>query len=142
MKQKEKIAICLLIIGSLSAGYFFYQKWPSEILWGIFFVVVFVAVPILIVVTMRLWTRCPRCRRYGTIESVGAELKRKGIDPDLPTDHPDLEEEETSLDFSLDLYDLFCQYRCRHCKFEWEEKPPPGYRFDSPPQAHENRKED
>jgi hypothetical protein len=142
MKHKEKITVSLLIVGSLLAGFFFYQKWRSEFLWGIFFVVIFVVVPIFIVVTMRLWTRCPRCRKYGTIESIASELRKKGIDPDLPPDPSDLEEEETSLDFSMDLYDLFCRYRCRHCKFEWEEKPPPSYRFDSPPPPYEKRRED
>jgi hypothetical protein len=142
MKKKEKIKVWVLIIGSLSAGFYFYKKWTSEFLWGIFFIVIFVAVPILMMVTMRLWTRCPRCRRYGAIQSTGAELRKKGIDPDLPPDHPIWENEETSLDLSMDLYDLFCRYRCKYCHLEWEEKPPPSYRFDSPPPPYENGKKD
>ena len=119
-----------------------YQKCTSEILCGIFIVIIVVAVPILIVVTMMLWTRCPRCRRYGTIQLIGTELQKKGIDPDLPPDHPIWEKEETSLDLSIDLYDLFCRYRCKYCNFEWEEKPPPSYRFDSPPPPYENGRKD
>ena len=138
MKLKGKKRVLVLIIVSLLAGFFFYKKWTSEILRGIFFVIIFVAVPILVVVTMRLWTRCPRCRRYGTIQIIGAELQRKGIDPDLPPDHPFWEKEETSLDLSIDLHDLFCRYRCKYCYFEWEEKPPHSYKFDSPPPPYEN----
>jgi len=142
MKLKEKIKLFVLIIVSLLAGFYFYQKWPSEILWGIFFVIVFVAVPILIVVTMRLVTRCPRCRRFGAIEKIAAELKKKGIDPDLPPDHPIGKKEETSLDLCMDLYDLFCRYRCKYCNFEWEEKPPAFFRFNSPLPPNENKRED
>jgi len=142
MKLKEKIKLFVLIIVSLLAGFYFYQKWPSEILWGIFFVIVFVAVPILIVAAMRLLTMCPRCRRFGAIEKIAAELKKKGIDPDLPPDHPIRKKEETSLDLCIDLYDLFCRYRCKYCNFEWEEKPPAFFRFGSPPPPYENKRED
>ena len=69
------------------------------------------------------------------------ELRKKGIDPHRPPD-PSTgstdEKEESSLDLSLDLYDLFCRYRCKICDFEWEEKPPPIYRHDAPPPSHEN----
>ncbi len=130
----------VLIIGCLSAGIYAYQKWPSELLWGIFFVTMFVVVPALMIVNMRLWTRCPRCLKYGTIQTVSAELQRKGIDPDLPPDHPFWKKEESSLDLSLDLFDLLCRYRCNHCTFEWEEKPPPSYKLDSPPPPYENEK--
>lgn len=142
MKLKGKIKLFVLIILSLLAGFYFYQKWPSEILWGIFFVIVFVAVPILIVAAMRLLTMCPRCRRFGAIEKIAAELKKKGIDPDLPPDHPIWKKEETSLDLCIDLYDLFCRYRCKYCNFEWEEKPPAFFRFGSPPPPYENKRED
>ena len=142
MKFNGKKIVLVLIIVSLLAGFYFYQKWTSEILRGIFIVIIFVSVPILIVVTMRLWTRCPRCRKYGTIQLIGSELKKKGINPDLPPDRPIWEEEESSLDLSIDLYDLFCRYWCEYCNFEWEEKPPPSYRFDSPPPPYENGRED
>ena len=142
MKLKGKIKVFVLIIVSLLAGFYFYQKWTSEILWGIFFVIIFVAAPILIVVTMRLLTRGPRCRRYRAIQTIGTELQKKGIDPDLPPDHPIWKKEETSLDLSIDLYDLFCRYRCKYCNLEWEEKPPSSYRFDSPPPPYETGRED
>ena len=142
MKLKEKITIWGLVIVSLMAGFFFYKMWTSEFLWGLFFVILFVAVPILIVVTLRLWTRCPRCRKYGAIQSTGAELQRKGIDSDLPPDHPVWKHEETSLDLSIDLYDIICRYRCKYCNFEWEEKPPPSYKLDSPPPPHEKGEKD
>ena len=142
MKVKGKTTLLVMIIASIVAGFYFYQKWTSEILWGIFFVVLFVALPVLTVITMRLWTRCPRCRRYDAIQSIGAKLQRKGVDPDLPPDDPFWKKEETSLDFSIDLYDLFCHYRCKYCHFEWEEKPPPSYRFDSPPPPIEKGKDD
>ncbi len=142
MKLKGKTRVWVLIIAILSAGFYFYQKWPSELLWGVFFVIMFVVVPILMVVTMRLWIRCPRCRRYGAIQTINAELQRKGIDPDLPPDHPFWKKEESSLDLSMDLYDLMCRYRCKYCNFEWEEKPPPSYKFDSPPPPFENGRKD
>jgi len=142
MKLKGKTQVLVLIIVSLLAGFYFYQKWPSEILWGIFFVIMFVAVPILIVVTMRLWTRCPRCRQFGTIKTIGAELRKKGIDPDRPPDHSTRDRDDSSLDGCLDLYDLFCRYRCNNCNLEWEEKPPPSYRFNSPSPPYENGRED
>ena len=82
---------------------------------------------------MRLWTRCPRCRKFGTIQVVTAELRKKGVDPDQPPEDPEEDQDDSSLDEILDIYDLFCRYRCKNCGFEWEEKPPPGYRFDSPP---------
>jgi hypothetical protein len=141
MKLKERIKVFVLIILCLSAGFYFYQNWTSETLWGIFFVIMFVAAPICIVLTMRLWTRCPRCRRSGTIKTIGTELRKKGIDPDRPPDHSISDRDDTSLDQSLDLYDLFCRYQCKSCDFEWEEKPPPTYRFDSPPPPYENGRE-
>ena len=142
MKLKEKTKVSVLIIAGLVAGFYFYQKWTSEFLWGIFFVIMFVAVPVLMVITMRRWTRCPRCRRYRAIQTINAELQRKGIDPDLPPDHPFWKKEESSLDLCIDLYDLFCRYRCKYCNFEWEEKPPPSYKFDLPPPPYENERKD
>lgn len=141
MKLKERIKVFVLIILCLLVGFYFYQKWTSETLRAIFFVIMFVAVPICIGLTMRLWTKCPRCRRSGTIKTIGAELRKKGIDPDRPPDHSMRDGEDSSLDESLDLYDLFCRYKCKRCDFEWEEKPPPTYRFDSPPPPYENGRE-
>jgi hypothetical protein len=144
MKLKGKIKVLVLIIVSLLAGFYFYQKWTPEIRWGIFFVIIFVVVPIWIVVAMRLWARCPRCRKYGAIQTIGAELRKKGIDPhrlpDPSTGSTD-EKEESSLDLSMDLYDLFCRYRCKICDFEWEEKPPPIHIFGSPRPPYENGSE-
>ena len=130
----------VLIILFLLAGLYYYQEWISESLWVILLVIIFVAFPVWIGLTMRLWTRCPRCRRFGVIQMIGAELRKKGIDPDRPPDPSTQEKEESSLDFCIDLYDLFGRYRCKSCDFEWEEKPPPTYRFDSPPPPYENGK--
>jgi hypothetical protein len=130
----------VLIILFLLAGLYYYQEWISESLWVILLVIIFVAVPVWIGLTMRLLTRCPRCRIFGAIKMIGAELRKKGIDPDRPPDPSTQEKEESSLDLCIDLYDLFGRYRCKYCDFEWEEKPPPTYRFDSPPPPYENGK--
>lgn len=132
MKLKSKITILILILFAILAGLYFYQGWKSETFWGIFFVTLFVVVPAWIVLALKLWTRCPRCRRFGTIQVIAAELRKKGVDPNLPLEDPE-DEDDSSLDAILDLYDLFCRYRCKHCGFEWEEKPPPSYRCASPP---------
>lgn len=133
MKLKGKITVLVLIVLVIWTGVYFYQKWTSASLWGIFFVVLFVAVPIWLVLAFRLWTRCPRCRKFGTIQVIEAQLRKKGVDPDQPPEDPEEHEDESALDEILDIYDLFCRYRCKNCGFEWEEKPPPSYRFDSPP---------
>lgn len=103
----------------------------TTMLWGILLVAVFIIVPGWIILTIRLWGRCPRCRKFGTVQVVEAKLRKKGLDPDRPPDPVVSEEEESSLDLSLDIYDLFCRYRCKQCYFQWEEKPPPGLRLRS-----------
>lgn len=140
MSFKAKIKVLILIVLCLSAGFYFYQKWASASLWGMIFVIIFVAVPVWLVLSLRLWTRCPRCRKFGVIRVIATELRKKGVDPDCPPDD-DMEDEETScLDEVLDLYDIFCRYRCKNCDFEWEEKPPPTYRLKSLPLSNEDEK--
>ena len=133
MKLKGGITVLVLIVCVLLAGLYFYQEWPSETRWGILLVILFVGVPIWIVLAMRLWTRCPRCRKFGTIQVIEAELRKKGTDPYQPPEESEEDQDDSSLDEILDIYDLFCRYRCKNCGLEWKEKPPPSYRFDSPP---------
>ena len=118
MTVKSKIKVLVLVAICFFVGSYFYQNWTSESIWGVIFVVIFVAVPVWLYLTWRLLTRCPRCRKFGVIRVITTELRKKGVDPDHPPDDSKEEKETSCLDEVLDLYDIFCRYRCQNCSLE------------------------
>jgi hypothetical protein len=59
---------------------------------------------------------------------IGADLRRKGVDPNRSLEFSLKKRDISSLDMSLDLCDFIGRYRCKYCNYEWEEKPPPGFK--------------